>query len=347
MYPSPQMPAYGVFVKNFVETMSKEKEVEFVQFSLIKGRKKGVRSVISYLFFFLDIIYKANFKEYDLIYVHFVKHSLLPLNCWFRKGKRKLVLNAHGTDILGQGRVSDLFRKFNRELMIKADLFVVPSEFFKSKVKMLGVKNESLWVSASGGIDPLIFYPLKGKKRNSGKIGYFGRLDDGKGLNVLFEAFKGISKEKEIYLELIGGGSLEESLKKESREGGYSNKIEFKGMLPQAQSADAIRNWDLMIFPSELEESLGLVGIEAMACGVPVIGSEIGGITSYLKNNFNGFTFEPGNADLLKEKVLGYYQLTEVEQKNLSTNALNTSKDYTIEVVSKKLSTKLNTLFND
>lgn len=46
---------------------------------------------------------------------------------------------------------------------------------------------------------------------------------------------------------------------------------------------------DLFVFPTQLEESLGLVGLEAMACGVPVIGSCIGGLTDYIEEGTNGF----------------------------------------------------------
>ena len=59
---------------------------------------------------------------------------------------------------------------------------------------------------------------------------------------------------------------------------------------------------DVFVFPSR-EEPLGLVGIEALTCGLPVIGTEIGGIKDYLVDNFNGLLFEPQNSNQLAEKI--------------------------------------------
>tara|TARA_R110002020_G_scaffold442020_1_gene653184 strand:- start:3965 stop:4999 length:1035 start_codon:yes stop_codon:yes gene_type:complete len=344
MYPSPEMPAYGVFVKNFVGSIQDQKDMEITSFSLISGRRKGITSIFTYVRFFFDIFFKSNFGKHDLIYVHFVKHSLLPLNLWWRRADKKLVLNAHGTDILGKGKVADLFRNTNNRLMRNADLFVVPSDFFISKIQHLGIERRKIFVSASGGINPNIFYPSNDKNPNTGKIGYFGRLDSGKGFDVLLNAFLEIYEKHDLQLEVIGGGELENHFNSYCSELRINNRIMFRGMLQQTQSADLIRNWDLMVFPSELEESLGLVGLEAMACGVPVVGSNIGGITTYLINNLNGFTFEKGDAKELKNKILNYYLMDEKEQRFLSNNAIQTSKDFEIQKVSERLSSKLRSL---
>ena len=87
-----------------------------------------------------------------------------------------------------------------------------------------------------------------------------------------------------------------------------------------------------------------MVGLEAMACGVPVIGSTSGGITTYLDNGKNGFTFTPGDATDLKEKILSFYGLKEEERMLLSENAIQTSRKYQSKEVSKNLITKLKSL---
>ena len=58
------------------------------------------------------------------------------------------------------------------------------------------------------------------------------------------------------------------------------------------------------MFPSKRNESLGLVGVEALACGVPVIGSNIGGIPGFIEEGKNGFLFDPDNEHSLVEKVI-------------------------------------------
>lgn len=67
---------------------------------------------------------------------------------------------------------------------------------------------------------------------------------------------------------------------------------------------------DVMIFPTMLYESLGLVGLEAMACGCPVIGSNIGCLPEYVKDGVTGFLFESGNSHELADKIINFYELS-------------------------------------
>ena len=62
------------------------------------------------------------------------------------------------------------------------------------------------------------------------------------------------------------------------------------------------------MFPNK-KESLGLVGIESLACGVPIIGSNIPGIQSYLVDNFNGLLFKSGNIEDLSKKLMSYLMI--------------------------------------
>lgn len=65
--------------------------------------------------------------------------------------------------------------------------------------------------------------------------------------------------------------------------------IKYIGPIPYHSLPEIYCTLDLFIFPTCLEESLGLVGLEAMACEVPVIGSYIGGLKDYIKDKENGF----------------------------------------------------------
>ena len=70
---------------------------------------------------------------------------------------------------------------------------------------------------------------------------------------------------------------------------------------------------DCFIFPSTLKESLGLVGLEAMACGIPVIASDSHGPTDYIEDRKNGFLFSTGDICSLIDKVDYYYKLLVVK----------------------------------
>ena len=83
---------------------------------------------------------------------------------------------------------------------------------------------------------------------------------------------------------------------------------------------------------------MGLVGIEAMACGTPVIGSKIGGIPSYLIDRYNGFLVEPGNAEHIVNCVLEYNQLSLCQREEYYNNCINKSKEFFSEKVIRDLS---------
>lgn len=90
------------------------------------------------------------------------------------------------------------------------------------------------------------------------------------------------------------------------------------------------QTFDFLIFPSE-SESLGLVGLEAMANGVPVIGSDISGILTYLRRNENGFIFIAKNQNDLFKKINESTRLSVEEYVTLSENAIKTAERFSKE----------------
>lgn len=96
-----------------------------------------------------------------------------------------------------------------------------------------------------------------------------------------------------------------------------------------------------MIFPTMLYESLGLVGIEAMACGCPVIGSDIGCLPEYIKEGITGFLFEPGNSHELAERIVDFYKLTEKQRNTMRLEAIRYVDKYESRKISQALINKI------
>ncbi len=86
-------------------------------------------------------------------------------------------------------------------------------------------------------------------------------------------------------------------------------------------------------------ESLGLVGLEAMACGAPVIGSQIGGLKDYIIDGKNGLFFEPKNVDELASQLQAFINLPEDVKQQMSQQALQTANRYTVDVIAEQLPT--------
>ncbi|WP_287059577.1 glycosyltransferase family 4 protein [Algoriphagus sp.] len=343
MYPSEKSPNFGVFVKNFEEGIQSE-DVQIIDKTIIQGKKKGILLLLAYVKFFIECVYKLNKGEFDLVYVHFLQHSLVPLHFWLNSSSKKMVLNAHGTDITASSPFYRILRKWNLSLIRHADLIIIPSDFFRQKIEGLGVKRERIKISPSGGVKKELFYPINFQEINRGTLGYVGRLDPGKGVDTLIHAFSELPTDK-LNLEICGPGILKNDLSAICVNLGIQDRVKFLGNVPQTQLRAIFENWDALVFPSQLEESLGLVGIEAMACGLPVIGTAMGGMESYLKNGANGIIFESGNVKDLKEKILEFYGLENESREELSRNATVTAKQYYSEQVNERLRQWLRELF--
>ena len=107
-----------------------------------------------------------------------------------------------------------------------------------------------------------------------------------------------------------------------------NDNVHYVGGVRQEELADYYNKMDVFVFPTKYEESLGLVGLEAMACGTPVIGSYLGGLTDYIVDGKNGFFFEVGNAVALADTLMKYIGLSESEKSTMRKNATLTSKKY-------------------
>ncbi len=150
------------------------------------------------------------------------------------------------------------------------------------------------------GVDPDLFCPLPRPPGRRFVIGYVGRLVAEKGVDLLLEALAGL--EGEWQARILGSGPMRESLQAQARRLGLADRVSFDGPLPSAHLPDYYRRLDLLVLPSRTrpnwKEQFGRVLVEAMACGVPVIGSDCGEIPHVIGDA--GLIFPEGRADRLQ-----------------------------------------------
>jgi glycosyltransferase involved in cell wall biosynthesis len=133
-------------------------------------------------------------------------------------------------------------------------------------------------------------------------IGSIGRLDAAKGYEYLIKALpKIIDRHPEALLRIAGRGDLLEPLEQLARELGVDSSLEFTGFTADVQSF--LECIDIYVQPS-LCEALGLSILEACAVGVPVIGSNVGGLPESIRQGRTGFLVPPRQPDALAEAVL-------------------------------------------
>lgn len=344
MYPSHEHPFYGIFIKNFENGIITNGGT--VYRAVIEGRGKNqFEKIMKYLKFFYDVIKLVFTKEYDLIYVHYIGHSLLPLLLVHKYIKKPLIVNAHGSDVFVNNKIGKYIQKLVTPLIKKADAIVVPSSYFENIIySKFDIDKNKIFVSPSGGIDTELFKPYhENKEVEEFVIGYVSRIDEGKGWDVLLHAVRSVLDEgtRNFKVLMIGGGSQEPQLLNMIQSLRLEKNVEYIGRVDHEELVHYYNKMDVFSFSTTLNESLGLVGLEAMACGVPVVGSDIGGVKGYIENKYNGELFEPGNA---YELTLCLKKFITMDKKNLefySTNALTTAKQYDSKIVSNNLSKML------
>jgi len=125
-----------------------------------------------------------------------------------------------------------------------------------------------------------------------------------KGIHILIQATKLVIQQiPDAKLLIIGRGRYKGQLEKLVSELGLEGKVEFVDHVPQIALRDYLRMCGVLVLPS-LSEGWGRVLIEAMACGKPVIGTNVGGIPNLIHDGVNGFLTPPNDPEALAEKII-------------------------------------------
>ena len=153
------------------------------------------------------------------------------------------------------------------------------------------------------GVDADLFRPLSRPARNEPVLVAVGRLGWQKGFDVAIRALADIPR---AHLRIVGNGDQRGSLERLAHQLGVAERVEFVGHLPPQGVAREIAEGDIFLFPTRREEAAPLVLVEAMACGVPVIASQLGGIPEVIdRPGANGILVPSGDPAVVAEATNG------------------------------------------
>jgi glycosyltransferase involved in cell wall biosynthesis len=131
-------------------------------------------------------------------------------------------------------------------------------------------------------------------------VGYVGRLVEQKGVDLLLQALSGLAGVWRAYI--LGSGPEGDALKAQTRQLGLADRVSFDPWIPSVEMPGYYRQLDALVVPSRTrpnwKEQFGRVLIEAMACGVPVVGSDSGEIPHVIGDA--GLIFPEGNPQALQ-----------------------------------------------
>ncbi|MEQ8219574.1 MAG: glycosyltransferase family 4 protein [Arenibacter sp.] len=327
MYPSLKNVRYGIFVKNFENAIKEDFSIEKIVLTKTFGiLKKAIGYFVLY-FKILTLFFAV--KSKDIVYVHFPLH-VAPILLLLSLKHKKIILNFHGSDLIFESKLTKLLSLFLLPL-IRYSYTVVPSNYFKEKLtNEFNVPISKVFVYPSGGINRKVFFKMERIKNKTFTIGYISNFIKEKGWLLLLEAIKTIERQnliKNLKVIMIGDGPDKNEI--ENITSTLKTEVAILSNVEQKKLVNYYNLFDVFVFPTYREaESLGLVGLEAMACGIPVIAGKIGGPMGYVENGFNGYLFPPKNSEELTNQILAFFRLNDVERSNMSQNCIKTASNY-------------------
>jgi glycosyltransferase involved in cell wall biosynthesis len=237
----------------------------------------------------------------------------------------KLVYHSHD----GENRYGVLtaFRAFT------ADAYIFVSDALRQKwLRSLPfLKNTHV---VYNGVDDTLFYPKPNESVRSGIpiVLYVGRLHPEKGVHVLMNALRILQERKvEVFCRLVGssfsGGSRSSRYSTTLRKTCPSNG-RFEGYLSALEIAEKYQTADILCCPSTWQEPFGSVNIEAMACGVPVVATRVGGIPE-IASEGGVLLVEPGSAVDLADKLQNLIEDKELRAKVGAEGLLSARRRFT------------------
>jgi glycosyltransferase involved in cell wall biosynthesis len=196
----------------------------------------------------------------------------------------------------------------------KCDSLIVPSAPIMQELKARNVAVP-IHVISSGA--PLDLIPLR-RKKNTFAILHAGRISHEKNAEKIIEAFEMILKKiPRATLDIIGDGPSLENVKLKAQQLRLKN-VRFHGYIPYNKLLHSYKNYDLFITASTME-TLGMVVVEAMAAGLPVVAVNKFALPSLVINGKNGMLCEPGDVRCMSEasvRILSNQRLYKTFSKN-------------------------------
>lgn len=268
------------------------------EFTIITYPPVNIPFLRAFSFLFFGFL-KGMRRRFDIIHAHYaVPQGLLGAMLKKLKGT-PLVVTLHGSDItvLGKGRVTRFLLGF---VLKEADRIIAVSEFLKREALALGALEEKTRVIYGGVEVGSHRGRLVERKKGSCKVLYIGALVRHKGVDFLLRAFKWVSERRRgCRLLIVGDGAekdrlmgLRDELEVETEFCGYVDDI-----------SGILRESDVLVLPSR-DEGFGLVLLEAMAAGLPVVATRVGGIPEIVRHNENGLLVERGDVNALADAIL-------------------------------------------
>lgn len=285
---------------------------------------------------FFQIISYITKNRIDVLHVHFLKPFVLIgiINTLLRKG---CLYNYHGLsfDNKFNNKIETTIYKFFNffiNLTKSYDMIIAPSEESKRKLQnenrfRIPIKDYCLGMDIhlfSGDLDPKLKELFENLKKDSLIIGIVARIDIAKRIdNALYIFNKLLKYHPEITLVIMGDGDQTDDIKLIINKMSLREKVHLLGFVPNARLY--IKYFDIFLLTSDYE-GFPIAIWEAMASGIPIVSSDVGGVKEILENENCGYTYPIQNLTDATELLLDLLK-DESKRIKLGKNGFNAIKN--------------------
>ena len=244
-----------------------------------------------------------------------------------------------------------------RQVLLAADRIIAATPAEKAQLQFLYQADDRNIVVIPPGVDTGHFYPIPGDEARAAiglpeqgcLILFVGRIEPLKGLETLIRAMaimkhKGILRQCPQGLAIIGGdphpspkaiNAEMTRLQALCKELGMDDMILFLGKRRQDTLPYYYSGAEVLVMPSHYE-SFGMVALEAMACGTPVVASQVGGLAFLVQDGVTGYVVPDGDPEILGERLTYLIENPEIRRK-MGVQAAAYAQDYAWDRIAAKI----------
>ena len=357
-YPHRYDPMFGLFVQRHAEAAALFNDITVVychacerlqanKFEIVRTNENNVDTIRVYYnkpenkILSLIRFYRANMKALklcgkpDMIHVHIL--TRLGVIAWIQKKLHKTpyIITEHWSRYLPGNDFGGFLRKLFTKIVVRnAETVTTVTENLAIAMKNHGLKNDNYVVLPN--VVNLDMFHISKRNNNPCKIIHISCFEDkSKNISGLLESLKIIDdKGIDFQCTLIGEGMDLDLMKEKAKELQLINKVSFTGLLQGQELADELSSGDFLVLSSNYE-NMPVVILEALASGLPVVSTNVGGIKEMIDDT-KGILVEPRNKEALAVAMIKMIET----HKNYDANYLRNSviEKYGYESVGRFLS---------
>jgi glycosyltransferase involved in cell wall biosynthesis len=264
-------------------------------------RQAGIKGTLYQAFYFLEagiLAQQILDRQIQHLHNHFADSSCTVSMLAAALGGFTFSLSMHGPSIFYEPHRWRIDEKIKRALFV-----CCISHFCRSQGMLFApIDRWERMHIVHCGVDPSLFQMVTHTQPGY-RLLYTGRLAAAKGLPILLQSLARLkASHPDLVLTIVGDGADRASLEAMTLDLGITNHVKFVGYKSQAEVRQLMQQTDVFVLPS-FAEGVPVSLMEAMAAGIPVVTTQIAGVSELVENGASGYLVPPGDVELLGDRI--------------------------------------------